>query len=113
MYRLNNILRILTLVICIFAFTFIAQGGVTIAGGRDTGGNTSGATSFTAAAAQTGSGTVGGGEIQNQGGTVTISNAADSILPAGGSLPHNNLLSDLSTKLFASPWTNGVPLTGF
>lgn len=114
MYRLNIALRILTFVIWTFAFTSITQGGVTMAGGRDTGGvATGGGGSFTAATAQTGSGTVGGGGIQNQGGNVTISNAADSILPAGGSLPHNNLLSELSVKLFVSLWTNGIPLTGF
>lgn len=36
MYRLNNSLRVITLVICTFACTSIAQGGgVTFVGGRD------------------------------------------------------------------------------
>ncbi len=36
MYKLNNSLRVVTLVICTLAFTSIAQGsGVTFVGGRD------------------------------------------------------------------------------
>ena len=62
MYRLKNTLRMLTLVICIFAFTSIAQGsGLTMVGGRD----------GTAAATGSGTGLGGGGII---GGEMTTTN---------------------------------------
>ena len=88
MYRLNIALRILTLVICTFAFTSMAQGSdftisdVTITGGKET------------TAAGTGSGTLGGGGMLLTGGSLTTINQGTLIF-------------------IISLLTNGMPLTGF
>ena len=80
MHRLNSALRIL-LVICALAFTAAAQ-----------------------------SGTVGGGGIQNQGGTV-VNQSSPPIASdiAGGSQPHTNVSANWGLGFIISLLMNSMP----